>query len=156
MTLADSHNRTDGGAASAPRAWKVLVVDDEPDVRMVSRLGLRSARYAESALTILEAGTAAEAKQVMEAHPDVAVVLLDVVMESVSAGLDFASWLFERAAPPRPRVVLRSGQPGPRSAESAQRGLALHAYLEKTDVTVDRLRATVIDALTAYERDAAG
>jgi CheY-like chemotaxis protein len=136
------------------KPWKVLVVDDEPDVRFVSRQGLKKTRFGDSDLTILEAASALEAKRAIEANPDVAVVLLDVVMENATAGLDFARWLQTRASSPRPKVVLRTGQPGMKSAHSAQQGLSLHAYLEKTDVTAERLRAAVIDALGAYARDA--
>jgi CheY-like chemotaxis protein len=137
------------------KGWKVLVVDDEPDIRIVSRAGLRTTRFADAELTILEAASAREARQKVEEHPDVAVILLDVVMENPTAGLDFARWLQSRPASPRPRVLLRTGQPGMKSAHSAQDGLALHAYLEKTDVTVERLRAAVVDALSAYASERA-
>ncbi len=140
--------------ASTHKAWKVLVVDDEPDVRFVSRQGLKKTRFADSELTILEAASGREAQQAIEANPDVAVVLLDVVMENATAGLDFARWLESRKGSQRPRVVLRTGQPGLKSAHSAQQGLNLHAYLDKTDVTAERLRAAVIDALSAYANEA--
>ena len=71
-----------------PQQHRVLVVDDEPDVLAVTRLGLRGMSFdgREVLLEGVESGKAAVAY--MEQHPDTAVILLDVVMESDRAGLE--------------------------------------------------------------------
>jgi len=50
-------------AAAESRAmpWKVLVVDDEPDVRRLTALNLRGFEFAGRPLELIEAGSAAEA-----------------------------------------------------------------------------------------------
>ena len=42
-------------------AWKILVVDDEPDIRTLTRISLRDFTFANRSLEFIEAGSAAEA-----------------------------------------------------------------------------------------------
>ncbi|HZW52122.1 MAG TPA: hypothetical protein VFF05_09680, partial [Rudaea sp.] len=84
--------------AETPRQppWKVLVVDDEPEVHAVTRLVLGSFRFAERPLQFLNANSAAQAEAMLREHPDIAVMLLDVVMETDKAGLDLVRTVRER------------------------------------------------------------
>ena len=66
---------------------RVLVVDDEPDVVAVTRLSLRGMRHGGRPVELVPATTGAAAVAAMRADPGIAVVLLDVVMETDSAGL---------------------------------------------------------------------
>ena len=59
-------------------ALRTLIVDDEPDILAVTRLGLKSLRWRGNKIKFLAAASGAEAIEVMRANPDVAVVLLDV------------------------------------------------------------------------------
>ena len=56
----------------------VLVVDDEPDVRLVARLVLTSAGF-----DVLEASSGEEALSVMDTNPPLDAVLLDVRMRGI-------------------------------------------------------------------------
>jgi hypothetical protein len=68
--------------------WILLIVDDDPEVHAVTRLMLTHARIEGRALTLLHAHSAAEAKPMLARTPDIALALLDVVMETEHAGLD--------------------------------------------------------------------
>ncbi len=48
----------------------------------------------------------------MRANPDVAVVLLDVIMESDTAGLDLVEFIRKELKNETVRIILRTGQPG--------------------------------------------
>ena len=67
-------------ARDAAPTWKILIADDEPEVHDVTRLVLGSFRFADRKLEFLSAHSANEARRVLEQHPDVAVLLLDVVV----------------------------------------------------------------------------
>jgi CheY-like chemotaxis protein len=85
-------------AVSAPKRappWKVLVVDDEEEIRGVTRLVLRDFSFRSRDLQLINAYSAQQAKSQLEAHPDIAVAFLDVVMETDSAGLDLARYIRE-------------------------------------------------------------
>jgi CheY-like chemotaxis protein len=119
---------------SAARSRRVLVVDDEPIIRMVLADALADAGY-----SVVAARNAAEALDRAEQHPS-DVVLLDLLMP----GMDGFKFLRERQAHPRlskvPVIVLSAaGVDGLRDAVE----LRASAVLSKP-VDLDVL-ATVID-----------
>src|SRR5689334_709444 len=67
------------GPERRTRPWKVLVVDDEPQIHAVTRLALDDFSFNGRGLEFLHAGSGAEAKKVLRENGDVALVLLDVV-----------------------------------------------------------------------------
>jgi len=101
--------------------WKVLVADDEPEVHDVTRLVLGSFRFADRRLEFLSAYSASEARALLEQHPDIAVLLLDVVMESEQAGLALVRSIREDLGNPFVRIVLRTGQAGQAPEQKSSR-----------------------------------
>ena len=73
--------------------WKLLLIDDEPEVHEVTRLVLGGFRFEGKALQFLSAYSVNEAKQLLQNHDDIAVTLLDVVMETDTAGLDLVKYI---------------------------------------------------------------
>ena len=61
---------------------------------------------------MLSAYSGAEACQVLAREPDIAIVLLDVVMETEDAGLRVVRHVREQLNNRAVRIVLRTGQPG--------------------------------------------
>ena len=72
---------------SQQHPWKILIVDDEPDVHSMTRLALRDVTYRGRPLALYSAYSAAEGYALLERHPDTAIVLLDVVMETGQASV---------------------------------------------------------------------
>jgi CheY-like chemotaxis protein len=56
-------------------SWKILLVDDDPDIIKVTKLSLRNFVFSGLSLTILEANSAAEAKLIIHEHDDIAVLI---------------------------------------------------------------------------------
>ena len=92
--------------------WKVLIVDDEPEVHAITKLALNDFTLNGRALTFMSAFDGEEAKRVLREHSDIAVVLLDVVMESDDAGLKVADYIRNDLENHFTRIILRTGQPG--------------------------------------------
>ena len=65
--------------------WTLLLVDDDEDVIDISRLVLDELRFEGRGLRILSAGSAAEARAVFAREREIAVALIDVVMETERA-----------------------------------------------------------------------
>jgi len=63
---------------------RILLIDDDPDLRLALRLPLESAGYAISEADSLGAGKVA----VKDVHPD--LIILDVMMDTTTAGFQFA------------------------------------------------------------------
>ena len=140
------------GRAEPPsaRPWTILVVDDDPEVLAVTHLGLSDFRFDGRPLRILEASSAESARRCLEDEPDVALVLLDVVMETEHAGLDLVRDIRERMRNFALRIVLRTGQPGQAPALKVAEHYQIDDYRTKTELTFERLQVLVTNALRSY------
>ena len=67
--------------------WYLLIVDDDEDVHHATEFALSDLRVLGRPLKFLHAFSAAEAISLLALRRDVAVILLDVVMEREDAGL---------------------------------------------------------------------
>jgi response regulator RpfG family c-di-GMP phosphodiesterase len=139
-------------AAEAPRvpSWKVLIVDDEPEVHAVTKLVLGNFRFADRPLRFLNANSAAQAEALLRENPDIAVMLLDVVMETDRAGLDLVRHVRERMGNQFVRIVLRTGQPGQAPEQQVIATYDINDYKEKTELTAQKLTTTMFAALRSY------
>lgn len=140
-----------GASASALPPWRVLVVDDEPDVHAATRLAFAGMLYKGRAIEVMSAHTAAEGFATLQAIADVALVLLDVVMETDDAGLRLARKIREELDNQLVRVVLRTGQPGQAPERDVILQYDINDYKSKTELTSQKLYTTVISSLRAYE-----
>ncbi len=138
------------GASTSRLAWKVLLVDDEPDVRAVTRLCLRDFVFASRGLEILEAGSAAEARQVLAAHPDIAMALIDVVMETDDAGLKLVEYIRDEQRNAMIRLIIRTGQPGMAPERWVIDHYDIDDYKDKSELSATRLYTTVRTAIKAF------
>lgn len=138
---------TKPGAASGPAAWKVLIVDDEAEVHNVTRLVLSGFRYRGRGLEFLSAYSGAEAKAMLSAHPDIAVILLDVVMEENDTGLKLVKYIREDLQNRFVRIILRTGQPGQAPEERVIVEYDINDYKEKTELTAQKLLTAIVSAL---------
>ncbi len=130
--------------------WKVLIVDDEAEVHQVTQLALSDFRFCGRKLEFLHAYTGAEAQVVLAATPDIAMVLLDVVMETEHAGLDVVQFIRNELGNRFVRIVLRTGQPGQAPEIEVITRYDINDYKHKTELTRERLFATVYTSLSVY------
>lgn len=130
--------------------WKVMVVDDEPDVLRVTALNLRGFVFGDRPIQLLEASSAEEAKQLLSEHPDTALALVDVVMESDDAGLRLVEYIRKDLKNLMIRLVIRTGQPGVAPERYVIDHFDIDDYKDKTELTAQRLYTTVRNALKGY------
>ena len=140
------------GAPLVPSsAMRILVVDDEPDVAAVTRLSLRGMRHAGRPVELVIQTTGAGAVAAMRADPGIAVILLDVVMETDTAGLDACRAIREELGNRFVRILLRTGQPGAAPERATIDDYDIDGYLPKAELTTTRLYAAVRTALKAFD-----
>ena len=132
--------------------YTILVVDDEPDMLAVTRLALRGGTHGGRRLRLLTATSGQEAVAQLRANPDVAMVLIDVVMETDTAGLDACRTIRETLGNRVVRLVVRTGQPGTVPERQTIEDYDIDGYLSKAELTSTRLYATVRTALRAYDQ----
>ncbi|MCU0565912.1 MAG: MarR family transcriptional regulator [Oculatellaceae cyanobacterium Prado106] len=136
--------------AAPLQSWKILIVDDDPEVHEVTRLALSDFTFEGKHLAFISAFSAQEAKQMLQHHPDIAVIFLDVVMETENAGLQVVQYVRQELENLPVRIILRTGQPGqaPEAVIAADYGI--DDYKTKTELTAKKLFISVITALRTY------
>jgi CheY-like chemotaxis protein len=127
---------------------KVLIVDDEEDIHDVTTLSLKRLKYKGKRTDFLAAHTGEEAVQMVREQPDIAVILLDVVMETNTAGLDACRTI--RETNPLVRILLRTGQPGSVPEKETIDAYDIDGYISKADLTSTKLYSYVRTALKAF------
>jgi len=138
--------------ATGPLPWKVLVVDDDPEVHGVTRFVLQELRIFGRPLRLLHAYDGAQAREHLRQHPDVAVALLDVVMETEQAGLDLVGYIRDELRLAECRIILRTGQPGYAPERTVIDEYDINDYRTKAELTHTRLITTVSAALRSYQQ----
>ncbi len=149
------HLIDDTGAApeaSTARKWKVAVIDDDPAVHEGTRFALSDYSLHGQTLEILSAYSAAEGRTLMRTHPDIAAVLLDVIMETDAAGLDLVEYIRNDLRNETVRIILRTGQPGQAPERRVIVQYDINDYKAKTELTADKLFTSLTAALRSYQQ----
>ncbi len=135
----------------ARATWPVLIVDDETAVHDVTRLALSDFSYAGKGLHLYHAYSGQQAKTLLNQQPEIALVLLDVVMEHEHAGLEVVDYIRNELHNPFTRIVLRTGQPGTVPERDVILNYDINDYKEKTELTAEKLFTVLVSALRTYQ-----
>lgn len=131
--------------------WKILICDDEKEVHTITKAVLSDFVFKHKKLEFISAYSGEEAIEILSKKNDIAMILLDVVMETDYAGLDVVRDVREKLKNKLIRIVLRTGQPGYAPEKDVILEYDIDDYKEKTELTDIKLFTTVISALRAYK-----
>jgi response regulator RpfG family c-di-GMP phosphodiesterase len=148
LIFADESQNNYVGPCGKP--WKLLVVDDDAFVHKVTTMVLEDYKFEGCSLHMLNAQSAEEGKAILLEHKDIAVILLDVVMETSHAGLDLAEWIRNDLGNDMIRIILRTGQPGEAPEQDVIFRYDINDYKEKSELTSQKLATTVTTAIRSY------
>lgn len=133
--------------------WNVLVVDDDEEIHSVTRLALSDLILNDKKLHFHHAYSGQEAlEKIKELGSSIAIILLDVVMETDDAGLRVARLMREELGLFEPRIILRTGQPGYAPEENVIKEYDINDYKTKTELTRSKLVTTIISSLRSYQQ----
>jgi len=130
--------------------WKVLIVDDDDAVHQVTELALDGFEFEGHPLLFYHAYTGEEALDCLRKHQDIAVVLLDVVMESDHAGLEAVKYIRDVLKNQQVRIILRTGQPGQAPEQEVIQKYDINDYKEKTELTAQKFTTLMYASLRSY------
>lgn len=136
-----------------PAAWRVLLVDDDPAVLRLTELILSGVIFDGRPLRVLTAQRGEEARALLSANPNVAVAVIDVIMETEQAGVELVGWMCSQPELIHTRRVIHSGQPGRQREECVQQQAEVHDYWAKGTLRAGELRRRFLHQLRTY-RDA--
>ncbi len=153
LVFLDEPDSDETAAASRPaQTWRIMIIDDDPDVHSATTFALGSLEIQHRALSFLHAYSAAEARDILKNETDIAIILLDVVMEQEDAGLQLVSHIRKTLGLTDVRIILRTGQPGYAPEIDAIRDYDINDYKTKSELTRTKLYTAVTSAIRSYEQ----
>ncbi|MCI4626511.1 MAG: PAS domain S-box protein [Candidatus Magnetoovum sp. WYHC-5] len=131
-------------------AWKIMIVDDDAEVHTITKIVLKDFTFDGKGLSFISAFSKQEANQLIQKHPDTALILLDIVMEEDDAGLHVVEYIRNNMQNSAVRIILRTGQPGQAPEEKIVLNYDINAYKTKNELTIEKLLTVVVASLRSY------
>ena len=139
-------------SSSGSVPWKILIVDDDPDVHSTTKLALKGFSVDGCPLTFVDAYSAAEAFDQLKQNKDFSVALVDVVMESDISGLNLVQDIRKKLNNHNVRLILRTGQPGYAPESETIRLYDINDYKTKSELTSVRLLTSIAITIRSYSQ----
>ncbi len=130
--------------------WRILVIDDDPAIHAVTRAVLYGSHFLDRPIVTTEATSSQAARKILAESPDIAVAILDVVMESNDSGLKLVGLIREEMKLEALRIIVRTGQPGYAPEREVIERYDINDYRLKSELTASALYTSVIAALRSY------
>lgn len=144
------NEEADSESVVSKTPWKVVIVDDDHEVFQVTKLALSHFEFEDRSLELIYASSATAAKKVFEDNNDIAVAIVDVVMESDDAGLKLVDYIRSTLENHFTRIVLRTGQPGFAPESEVIQNYDIDGYKSKTELTQQSLTHCFYTSLRCY------
>jgi diguanylate cyclase (GGDEF)-like protein len=151
LVFLDEHP-AQAAADSVYKVWRVMIVDDDEDVHSTTTFALGNLDMQNRPLEFVHAYSASQARELLQQETDIAVILLDVVMEQDDAGLHLVRYIRETLKLADVRIILRTGQPGYAPEIDAIRDFDINDYKTKSELTRIKLFTTVTAAIRSYQQ----
>ena len=132
--------------------WKVLIIDDDNFVHVVIKEALKEFTFEGRPIEVISAHTSQEALKIVSKNNDIALILLDVFIDSEATGLKLAKYIREILGNSLVRIVLMTGSINNGLQKEAVLNFDINGYEDKTELISKKLH-TVITSSLRYYRD---
>ncbi|WP_018691274.1 bifunctional diguanylate cyclase/phosphodiesterase [Algicola sagamiensis] len=150
MIFAEESDEPAEEESSKEEPWRILMVDDEPQIHQATNLVMQGFSFAGRSLEMVSCYSAQEALDHLKNDRNFACMLIDVVMETDDAGLRLVQSIREDLKITDSRIILRTGQPGHAPEEQVIKNYEIDDYRDKTELTKAKLMASITTALRSY------
>ena len=145
-------DKKDKPSPTDPYLWKILIVDDEPDVHRVTELALSDVKFSDQPISFLHAYSEEEAREIIAKEWDIALILLDVVMEGDYSGLKLVNYVRDDRANAVTQIIIRTAYPSLVPERSVIMEYDINGYINKEDATASKLSVNIVTALRRYSK----
>ena len=139
---------------SPPKAgqynFKIIIADDDKDVHTVTHLVLKDFNFEGAGLKFIDTYSGKETIQALKENSDVAVILLDVVMEENNSGLEVVEYTRRILKNDITRIILKTGQPGAAPEEKVIVEYDINDYKSKSELTALKFKTALYTAIRNY------
>ena len=134
------------------KVQKILVVDDDQSIHDITNMALKAMDFTEFDLEVYNAYSASEAKEILSQEDDIALALIDVVMDTPTAGLDLVNFIRNDLQNKLIRLIIRTGQANDFPEMHVIQHYDINDFKEKTELTLERLFTTIRTSVKQYEQ----
>ena len=146
----DDLTKDDGSDSLSEETWKILIVDDDLDVHEATVFSLNRVNILGRGVELLHAHNAQEALHCLKSHANIAVIMLDVVMEEPDTGLRLVGEIRDLGFT-EPRIILRTGYSGKAPEDEVIRNYDINDYRTKDELSRTRLITSLTTAIRSYD-----
>ncbi|MDA3809230.1 MAG: EAL domain-containing protein [Spirochaetaceae bacterium] len=151
LVFEEEYDVSDSEIAESSK-WKVLIVDDDEQIHLVTKLALSDIKILNRELQFFHAYNSSDAFSILKDNRDTTVVLMDVVMETDSAGLDLVRKIRDQLQRHSLRIIIRTGQPGYAPELKVIEEYDINDYKMKSELTRNRLISTLTTTIRSYKQ----
>ena len=134
------------------QTWRILTVDDDIGFQRATAFALGEMEVLGRRIEVQQAFSYRDAAMLLAEEQDIALVLLDVVMETEDAGLRLVKTLREVIGNAEIRIVMLTGEPGMAPAQSVMSDYDVNDYWTKSELTAERLRTVLTAGVRSYSQ----
>ena len=134
------------------KVQKILVVDDDQSIHEITNMALKAMDFSEFDIEVFNARSAAEAKEILAQEDGIALALIDVVMDTPTAGLDLVNYIRNDLDNKLIRLIIRTGQANDFPQMHVIQHYDINDFKEKTELTLERLFTTVRTSVKQFEQ----
>ena len=130
--------------------WKVMIADDEKEIHSVTKLVLSRFEFENKKIELISTYNFEQTISVLRENSDIAILLLDVVMEKEDSGLQVIRTIRNELNNHTLRIIIRTGQPGYAPETKIIKDYDINDYWLKTEMTKQKLYTSLVTALRSY------
>lgn len=132
--------------------WKILIADDDEQTHLVTKLALSDIKILEQDLEFFHAYNSKEAYSILQEIDDMTIILLDIVMETETAGLDLVHKIRDELKMDSIRIIIRAAQSSIESEVNVIQDYDINDFKMKSELTQDRLISALTTAVRSYKQ----
>lgn len=132
------------------KSYKILVVDDDKVIHQITDLVLEDFNFLDFNLEVLTAYSAEEAKKILDVDKDIAMALIDINMETSSAGLDLVNYIRNELKYDLIRLVIRTSDIETYPAIEIIQKYDINDFIDKAKVGKSRLFTSIRSSVKQY------
>jgi EAL domain-containing protein (putative c-di-GMP-specific phosphodiesterase class I)/PleD family two-component response regulator len=131
-------------------SWTILSVEDDEAYQASLNFSLSDITFQNKPLKILNANSRASAATIISRHPEISLILLDVMMEEDDSGLRLINTIREVLGNKTVRIILLTGQPGVTNCTDAMQEYDIDDYWLKSQFSKDHLKTVIYSNLRTW------
>ena len=135
--------------------WNVLIVDNDIEQHQMFKLLFRNYIFLEKQISFISAYDSKEARNILKENKDIALILLDVVLETDHSGLELVNTVRNDLRNELTQIVLMTGDLGDTPETSIVMNYSINACVEKgsNDFSSAKLYCVLTSSLREYYKD---